>query len=110
MNALVTKIESLNGGALWTVTLKLNGIDPLMIDWSKIAGKPDAASEGSLASGKHWFNFYRQPKINVGDQITENDEVIAAQEAGAVTEVEMTRKEPTLEEVWCEKHGHNINL
>ena len=107
--AIITKIESVNGGQIWTVSVKLNGLESFEVDFSELKAG-DSFSDGRSRDGTHWFQFYKQPKAQVGDQIDEDGEVIKTAIAGKITEVELHRREPTLEEVWSEKHGLNINL
>lgn len=105
--ATITKIESVNQGTIWTVTLQIENPSPTAaynLDLELLeAGEPFCDGE---AGGKHWFNFWDKPALSVGDCLTDEGEVVKADVAGKITETHIIETR-TLEDVWCEKHGLN---
>jgi hypothetical protein len=99
----ITKIETVNGGQIWTVTIRMNEGPAHRLNLEPLESGEEFSS--GEEKGQHWFNFWEKPVLSVGDQLTD-DEAIIADQHGSVTETTLRRPEgPTLEEVWCEKHG-----
>lgn len=99
----ITKIESVNGGQIWSVSIKMTSgaahrlnLEPLECGEEFNSGEE---------RGLHWFNFWEKPVLSVGDQLTD-DEAIIATVHGTVTETTIRCEAgPSLEDVWCEKYG-----
>lgn len=107
--ATIKKIESVNGGQIWTVTIQWpeeKGEWGQSFDESQI-GAGSSFSSGEEGSHGQWLNFWEKPTLKVGDQITEEGgEPIIAEVGGKVTHTTIiTAKENDYRDVWCEKHG-----
>ncbi len=99
----IAKIESVNGGQIWTVSIKMIEGQAHKLNLEDL-GCGEEFSSGE-ERGLYWFNFWSKPELGVGDQLTE-DEVIRSSHHGAITETILRGPAgPSLEEVWCEKHG-----